>query len=171
MAIQTITYQDKVALNQNSDIADINKCNASDLNEIKNVVNNNATETSTNSTNITNIINAEVYSTSEIKTNKTWIDGKPIYRKVIFFTTTISANNLFTLAHNISNLSYYKITEAVVKSNSGLSYTLPMVGYNNSLTDKMFCYMDATNIYFYSNGAWGSIWTKYVTIEYTKTTD
>lgn len=30
-----ITYENKVALNVNSDIADINKVNASDLNEIK----------------------------------------------------------------------------------------------------------------------------------------
>jgi hypothetical protein len=36
-----ITYADKVALNVNSDIADVNKCNASDLNEIKDVVNTN----------------------------------------------------------------------------------------------------------------------------------
>lgn len=34
-----ITYDDKVALNVNSDIADINKCNASDMNEIKNTIN------------------------------------------------------------------------------------------------------------------------------------
>lgn len=44
MAIQTITYDNKVALNTNPDIADINKCNASDMNEIKSVVNNNANE-------------------------------------------------------------------------------------------------------------------------------
>lgn len=35
-----INYADKVALNQNSNIADINKCNASDLNEIKKAFNN-----------------------------------------------------------------------------------------------------------------------------------
>lgn len=34
-----ITYNDKVALNTNSGIADINKVNASDMNEIKSVVN------------------------------------------------------------------------------------------------------------------------------------
>lgn len=34
-----ITYQDKEALNQNPNIADINKVNDSDMNEIKNVVN------------------------------------------------------------------------------------------------------------------------------------
>lgn len=40
-----------------------------------------------------NEINGEIpdiYSTSEVKTNKVWIDGKPIYRKTFQFT---SANN------------------------------------------------------------------------------
>jgi hypothetical protein len=41
MAIQQITYSDKVDLNTTS-VADINKVNASDLNTIKSVVNNNA---------------------------------------------------------------------------------------------------------------------------------
>ena len=40
---QRISYSDKVAINTNSNVADINKCNASDLNEIKSVVNTNAT--------------------------------------------------------------------------------------------------------------------------------
>lgn len=38
----TINYDDKVALNENSSIADINKVNASDMNLIKEVVNENA---------------------------------------------------------------------------------------------------------------------------------
>lgn len=47
-----ITYENKVALNVNSDIADINKVTASDLNEIKNVVNTNDDNTTTNTNNI-----------------------------------------------------------------------------------------------------------------------
>jgi len=39
-----IIYTDKVALNINSDIPDINKCNATDMNEIKEVVNENETK-------------------------------------------------------------------------------------------------------------------------------
>lgn len=113
----------------------------------------------------------DVYSTSEIKTNKVWIDGKPMYRKVIAFTTTVATNTLFTLAHGISNMSFYHIAEAFINSGSGLSCPMPMVGYTNSLTDKIFCYMDANSIYFYANGSWGQNWTKYVVIEYTKTTD
>ena len=42
MAVSTITYADKVTLNSNPDIAAVNKCQASDMNEIKTVVNNNA---------------------------------------------------------------------------------------------------------------------------------
>ena len=34
-----ITYEDKVALNENTEIADINKVKADDMNMIKNVVN------------------------------------------------------------------------------------------------------------------------------------
>ena len=39
-----ITYQDKSAVNTNSGVADVNKVNASDMNEIKTVVNGNYTE-------------------------------------------------------------------------------------------------------------------------------
>lgn len=75
--MQTISYTDKSALNQNLDIADINKCNAADMNEIKSVVNANASETTQLLTNLGS------YSTTEVNTGKTWIDNKPIYRKVI----------------------------------------------------------------------------------------
>lgn len=39
MALQKITYADKVALQENATIADVNKVNASDMNEIKTVFN------------------------------------------------------------------------------------------------------------------------------------
>ena len=55
MAVQTITYEDKQYLNQNADIPATNKVQDTDMNEIKSVVNNNATETSSNTTNISNI--------------------------------------------------------------------------------------------------------------------
>ena len=44
MAIQTITYDNKTALNANVDIPNINKVTDNDMNEIKSVVNNNANE-------------------------------------------------------------------------------------------------------------------------------
>lgn len=44
MAVQTITYDNKSYINQNADIPNINKVNDTDMNEIKSVVNNNASE-------------------------------------------------------------------------------------------------------------------------------
>lgn len=60
--MQTISYTNKTALNMNSSIADVNKCNASDLNEIKSVVNTNANEcgdaSNLNTTDKTTLVNA-----------------------------------------------------------------------------------------------------------------
>lgn len=60
--MQSISYTNKSALNANSSIADINKCNATDMNEIKTVVNANATEcgnaTSLNTTDKDSLVDA-----------------------------------------------------------------------------------------------------------------
>ncbi len=53
MAVNTITYANKAALNENPNIDAVNKCQASDMNEIKSVVNNNANELSQTITTIT----------------------------------------------------------------------------------------------------------------------
>ena len=50
-----ITYADKSAINVNPEVADINKVNASDMNEIKTVVNDNNTAFETLSTTLTPI--------------------------------------------------------------------------------------------------------------------
>lgn len=56
MAIQNISYADKTDLNTTS-VPVSNKVRATDMNEIKSVVNNNATETSTNTSNIGTMAN------------------------------------------------------------------------------------------------------------------
>lgn len=56
----------------------------------------------TNTSEIQSIKDAEVYSTSEVKTNKVWIDGKPIYRKSFIITSISTGSNYIT--HNIDNL-------------------------------------------------------------------
>lgn len=61
---------------------------------------------SDNANNIQNIINGEKYSTTEVKTNKIWFDGKPIYRKSFQFTT---ANN--TSWNLIENNNYDYVTD------------------------------------------------------------
>ena len=60
--MQVISYTDKSALNINGGIADVNKCNAADMNEIKSVVNDNASEcgdaSDLNTTDKTSLVNA-----------------------------------------------------------------------------------------------------------------
>ena len=45
--------------------------------------------------------NLDYYSTTETKTNKVWIDGKPIYRKVLVVNQTISSDT--TIPSTIPN--------------------------------------------------------------------
>lgn len=88
-----ITYEDKSFINKNENIADKNKVNDTDLNEIKEVINENddnvgdLSELNTNDKSsvvnaVNEIENRSIYSTTEIEIG-TWINGKAIYRKVI----------------------------------------------------------------------------------------
>ena len=56
----------------------------------------------------------DIYSTSEIKTNKTWIDGKPIYRKVFTGTlgTTGSNDISFSIDYLIDEGGYVRYSTA-----------------------------------------------------------
>ena len=154
-----ITYEDKVALNINQDVADVNKCNATDLNEIKQVVNQND-------------INKSTYSTTEKVVGK-WINGKPLYRKVINFTTTISADTVLEINHGVNNVEmiWFDPIGCFMWASSGFGYNIPMIGYSGNITDKLYTFVDKTKISIHANGSWGTIWTKYITLLYTKTTD
>lgn len=55
------------------------------------------------SCNYVNIKVVDTYSTDEIKTNKVWIDNKPIYRKSFYFTQW-SGLGLDTNLENIDNI-------------------------------------------------------------------
>lgn len=68
-----------------------------------------------NTSDIQVIKDGEIYSTSEIKTNKIWIDGKPIYRKVVNLGARTYSNGANTINHNISNLDTITFSKFVVK--------------------------------------------------------
>lgn len=193
-----ITYENKVALNVNSDIADVNKCNATDLNEIKNVVNENDDNTITNTNNIAknaakigtlsslnttnknNLVSAinEVnnndvlkgtYSTNETRIG-TWM-GKPLYRKVLS-TVGLSGTTKKSINYNITNPDKIWIVGGFIYSAARV-VTLPMVGYDGDLAQKVDVWVETREnvVKLYSNGGWGNDWTFYIIINYTKTTD
>lgn len=68
------------------------------------------------------------YSTSETTTGKTWIDGKPIYRKVIEFGA-MSGNNRYTIAHGIEyeTITYFS---AICFNSTNSALPLARVGYD-----------------------------------------
>lgn len=155
-----ITYDDKVTLNPQPSVANINKTTASDMNEIKQVVNE-------NDDTVQEIINGEVYSTSEVKTNKVWIDGKPIYRKVLSGTlpTGTGGNSFF-----ISNSEIISVN-GFVKSTYGQWWSI-----NNYFSEQKYsinCRLSENrNEIVLECGAFYNTSSKYfLIVEYTKKTD
>lgn len=180
-----ITYANKVTLNPQPSIADENKVTDDDMNEIKTVVNNNdnnvgdlsnlATNTKSSIVGAINELkNAEVYSTTEVKTNKIWIDSKPIYRKVIENTLpTISSSGVqnVNIPHNISNFeSLVNISGyLIVLANSQIINFPVYTSAGNLLT---IYEVNVNNIVLRTrNEGWSAVYGLKFIIEYTKTTD
>ena len=178
MAVQTITYDNKSYINQNSSIAATNKVQDTDMNEIKSVVNNNASELSTNitntTTNTTAITNLQTYSTTEVNTGQKWIDNKPIYRKVINIANSTSIYNGATINGNVANGERMWIVNAWYQ-NPGEQATIPFnwnlggtnwlrINVKNSSTGEL-------NISTSDNFTSSTQRNVYIILEYTKTTD
>lgn len=130
MAVQTITYDDKSYLNQNSDIADVNKVNDSDMNEIKSVVNNNATEL----TNITGQIlwtNPNPTSNFVAQTITLNSDDYDMY-EVIFYGSVTKADTL--------------TTGRIPKGENAFAIQAYNTGSGNVLRTRSFKYVDDTTL-------------------------
>lgn len=175
-----ITYTNKVALNENQEVADINKVNASDMNEIKSVVNGLVSDTYSTDTeqsyscNYLNRIND--YSTSEINTGKKWINGKPIYRKVITGTTSTKDTG-FSVAHGVSNYGIMMIdNKSFIKSVGASTFITPINCPPGSSSDynkrpvRASIVDNNITIYIGSYNGYNS-YEYNIILEYTKTTD
>lgn len=157
MAVQTITYGDKSYLNQNADIPATNKVQDTDMNEIKAVVNNNA-----------NILQGETtYSLSETDTGKIWIDGKPIYRKVIN-CGALPNNTIKNVAHNISNLSNVIFANGISYSSTTGNY-FPIPYSADSLQAQVKMWVTNTDVSLQTLMDRSIYTTTYIILEYTKT--
>lgn len=139
--------------------------------EANDILNNNNTThigtlSSLNTTNKTNLVNAinEInnkfnYSTTETKIG-TWIDGKPVYRIVIEYTTTSQAN----LGYNI-DVSSLNI-ETMIKAEG--------VGNNTALlsdTQAILMNSSKTKVTIYFNNSSATSYNGHIILKYTKTTD
>lgn len=109
----------------------------------------------------------EVYSTNEVKTNKIWINGKTIYRKVYPFTLSnnIPADNAIGLMPNNYEQTI-KLYGVVNASNNQIPIPISW----NEVWD---CGIMVQNNRIYIRSTWGMFagLSGYAVVEYTKTTD
>lgn len=105
------------------------------------------------------------YSTSEQDTGCKWIDGKPIYRKTVFFSSIASGD--IRTAHGINNISLVVKHEAFFISDG--SY-VPIPTLVNTSGGNYFAIwsIGPTTVRTFSSVQFQDI---YVTLWYTKTTD
>ena len=104
------------------------------------------------------------YSTDEIRVG-TWIDGKPIYRKVFN-----RGNDLSSFNHNIANVDLIWIDSAhsIRKHLSGNVFNI--VGGTNDSAIKLVIYVNDTEVHIDNIGGLSPS-EIYIALEYTKTND
>lgn len=172
-----ITFENKIALNVNSDIADVNKCNATDLNEIKEVVNTNDDNTITNTNNIAKnatkigtLSNLNTTNKNNLVSAINEVNGKiNALTAVALYESTTGSNGNITLSDNVSNYSYieifykdndynYNSMKFIYKTNNQniVLSTLPVsIGVQNYLRAKTAMYtISGKNINFTSYADW-----------------
>lgn len=150
----------------------MNKITFEDLPSTKSPINaNNLNRVQTNVENEINrvetkINNAIIYSTTE-KVIGNWINGKPIYRKVVDLGDAPN-NTLSTISHGISNIE--SIVNLYGYISDGSSY-LPIPNVVASSGARLQLSANKNAIFLGSSTDRSSFKECYAIIEYTKTTD
>lgn len=167
-----ITFQDKIALNENPDIPEINKITDNNINDLKAGINTNETNLNTLNTKLTN---ATTYSTDEKVIGKFF--GKPLYSKTIIGHPSSSGEQVFVdtglQVSSIEHIFFDKSASFLIRNNGNVQCGIGATeGFN--FDTRYFSKTDGvTNwqagLYIGAGIYQGS--TVYVTICYTKTTD
>lgn len=111
------------------------------------------------------------YSTTEVKTNDVWIDGKPIYRRVIQTNTPSKADETTEVATLDVSISQIVKIDGCIKVGSASSVGfIPVNGavinsqtYKGTWVSGNSIYMSVSEYYINRNAT--------IILEYTKTTD
>lgn len=111
----------------------------------------------------------DTYSTEETKTNKIWIDGKPIYRKVYQYTTAAGANPVQFSEIGITDIDTIVDISGFTRQPSSNNY-VPLSYYNSS-TDWANYYTGGNNAFSVRCGSSYGFGATTIIFEYTKTTD
>jgi hypothetical protein len=112
--------------------------------------------------------NLKICSTEEVKTGEYWIDGKPLYRKVISCGALPNSTSKL-VNHNISDIDNIRMYGFAVRTRDRRTFPLPFSsadGVGHIQLD-----LTSTQIQITTNNDRSSFNTSYVILEYTKTTD
>lgn len=111
------------------------------------------------------ITNNNTYSTDEVLTGKTWVDGKPIYRKVFteLLTTSLVNPRQWNNLLNVSDLNIDSVVQYTIHRGLETPYNGFVVFDYAGIIDNYFAVRDETFQDMY--------YLKSVILEYTKTTD
>ncbi len=147
-----ITYADKQAMGTQPSIPEVNKVTDSNMNEIKNGINNSTT-----------------YSTSEVVIGE--YNNKPLYRKIVNIGTlpnntnkSISTGLTFNSTHCILRNMY-----GTANYSNGIGFTLPYIGASGS--GSVSTNIDASNNVVITTTSDRTSMTGDIILEYTKATD
>ena len=106
------------------------------------------------------------YSTAETATNKTWIDGKTIYRKVLVFGA-LPDNATVNYPHAITGLDTIVHVQAfAVSRNTKFFYKIPATSGGGGISVEVG--IDGTNAVVTTLGTWSNNYDFTFYIEYTK---
>lgn len=124
---------------------------------------------------------SDIYSTDEVKTNKVWIDGKPIYRKVIQSTLpNVATDGVYVtrlIPHGLSNVKDLIYLDGKIlynNSDGSLQQALNINtawGITNDVQYSIYAQFVEENIQVRSNRTALNGWNVFIILEYTKTTD
>ena len=115
-----ITFQDKVALNENPDIPEVNKITDDNINSLKTGINTNETNISTLSTSVSNITGQILWTnsspTSDFSSQTiTLSSGDYDFLEIFFCSNVQSDNKTFEIRKTIKN---YDVTLSTVVQNA-----------------------------------------------------
>ena len=110
--------------------------------------------------------NSNSYSTDEVKTGGKWIDGKPIYRKVVDFGALPNSTTK-NVAHGVNNIGDITHIYGVAHSSDKMTIPLP---YPRNIPIVLYATQNDVAIEIHT-GDYTDFTRSEITIEYTKTTD
>lgn len=156
----------EVELTKNKAISSINE-NIGNLQEKDNDLNDKINEVNTNLND--KITNLTTYSTKEVKTGETWINGKPIYRKVISKSITNYTGEI-TVNLGTSNINTFVNGKVLIDTADFTA--IDTCGSSTAYYIRKWVYRKTNNTVTITTNVTGSFTgTIYVIVEYTKTTD